>query len=74
MEIRPEILERLLAESDERLWETIRRVGIMNNITLPASPPKAEEMEKLRGILKSGNINYEEALGILSKYKEGGKA
>ena len=71
MEIRPEILERLLNESDERLWETIRRVGVMNNITLPMTPPSKEEMERLRGILKQGSINYDEAIGVLSRYKMG---
>ena len=73
MEIRPEILERLLAESDERLWETIRRVGVMNNVSLPASPPPKAEMDQLRGILRAGSLNYEEAVGILSRYKEGEK-
>ena len=34
MEIRPEVMERLLAEDDERLWETIRRIAVMNNISL----------------------------------------
>ncbi len=72
MEIRPEILERLLHESDERLWETVRRVGVMNNVTLPSTPPPKAEMEQLRGILRAGSLSYEDALGILSRYKEGG--
>ena len=72
MEIRPEILERLLAESDGRLWETVRRVGVMNNVTLPSTPPPKAEMEKLRSILRTGSPSYEDALGILARYKEGG--
>ena len=72
MEIRPEILERLLNESDERLWETVRRVAVMNNITLPASPPPKAQMEQLRTILRAGSLKYEDAIGILSRYKEGG--
>lgn len=73
MEIRPEILARLLGESDERLWEIIRRVGAMNNVTLPATPPPREEMARLRALLQSGSMNYEEALGILSRYTGGEK-
>ena len=71
MEIRPEILERLLHESDERLWETIRRVGVMNHVSLPTSPPSKEEMARLRALLGSGSMNYEEAMRILSEYKGG---
>ena len=73
MEIRPETLEKLLAESDERLWETIRKVGVMNNITLPLTPPSGEEMAKLRLILRSGGLNYEQALGVLDSYRKGEK-
>lgn len=73
MEIRPEVLERLLKEDDERLWETIRRVAIMNNITLPATPPAKDEMNKLRTIMQSGSMKYDDALALLSRYKEGKK-
>lgn len=71
MEIRPEVLQRLLKEDDARLWETIRRVAIMNNITLPSTPPQKKEMQKLRAIMQSGSMQYEEALALLSRYKEG---
>lgn len=71
MEIRPEILERLLAESDERLWETVRRVAVMNNITLPATPPAHGDMENLRACLKNGTFGYEEAMRILSNHRKG---
>ncbi len=72
MEIRPEMLEKLLSENDERLWELIRRVGAMNNITLPAGAPPSEEMARLRSVLKSGSLNYEDAIRVLDTYKKGG--
>ena len=70
MEIRPEVLERLLKEDDARLWETVRRVAVMNNITLPLVPPGKEDMEKLRAIMRSGSLKYEDALSLISHYKE----
>ena len=73
MEIRPEILERLLSESDERLWETVRKVAVMNNIALPLTPPSHADMEKLRGCLKSGTFGYDEAMKILSDHRQGEK-
>lgn len=71
MEIRPEMLERLLSESDDRLWETVRRVAVMNNIALPATPPTHGDMEKLRACLKTGTFGYDEAMRILSKHRKG---
>ena len=73
MEIRPEVLERLLKEDDARLWETIRRVAIMNNITLPSVPPGKEDMEKLRALMKSGSLKYEDAVSLIARYKEAKK-
>ena len=71
MEIRPEVLERLLSEDDGRLWETIRRVAVMNNITLPTVPPPHSDMEKLRALLRSGALGYEDAMRILQKNGQG---
>ena len=71
MEIRPEILAKLLSESDERLWETIRKIAVMNNIALPLTPPSHEEMEKLRGCLKNGTFGYDEAMQVLSEHRQG---
>ena len=73
MEIRPEVMERLLAESDERLWETVRRVAVMNNISLPLTPPSHADMEKLRSSLKGGAFSYEEAMRILTSAQKGEK-
>ncbi|MBE6655347.1 MAG: hypothetical protein E7609_00555 [Ruminococcaceae bacterium] len=73
MEIRPEVMERLLSADDERLWETVRRVAIMNNISLPATPPSAADMEKIRAGLKGGMFSYDEAMRILTSYKKGEK-
>ena len=71
MEIRPEMLAKLLSENDERLWEIIRRVGVMNNITLPAKAPSCEEMTRLREVLKSTTLSYDDAMKVLSNFKQG---
>lgn len=71
MEIRPEVLERLLSEDDTRFWETIRRVAAMNNITLPTTPPSHTDMEKLRTLLRSGALGYDDAMRILRKNGQG---
>ena len=71
MEIRPEILERLLAEDDKSLWETVRKLAAMNNLSLPLTPPSHAEMEKLRALLRSGAIGYEDAVRILREKKQG---
>ena len=73
MEIRPEVMERLLSESDERLWETVRKLAVMNNITLPLTPPSHTDMENLRAILRGGALDYEGAMRILTSYKQGEK-
>lgn len=73
MEIKPEMLEKLLKEDNARLWEIIRRVAAMNSIALPATPPPKEEMEKLRALMQSGTIDYGEAVKILSRCKAGEK-
>ena len=72
MDIRPEVMERLLSESDERLWETVRKLALMNNITLPVTPPHTD-MEKLRAILRSGALDYEGAMRILANHRQGEK-
>ena len=71
MEIRPEALERLLFEDDTRFWETIRRIAAMNNVTLPTTPPSHADMEKLRALLRSGALGYEDAVRILRKNGQG---
>ena len=73
MEIRPEVMERLLSESDERLWETVRKLALMNNITLSLTPPPHADMEKLRAILRSGALDYEGAMRILANQRQGEK-
>ena len=71
MEIRPEVLERLLSEDDGHLWETVRRIAVMNNVTLPATPPSHADMEKLRALLRSGALGYDDAVRILRKNGQG---
>lgn len=72
MDIKPEVLEKLLAQSDARLWEMIRRVGAMNGIPLSATPPPADEMSRLRQLLQSGALDKEQAMEILKKRGAGG--
>ena len=72
MDFKPEVLEKLLLQSDERLWEMIRRVGTMNGVAIAESPPPAEEMNRLRHLLRSGTINKEQAIEILKNHKSGG--
>lgn len=71
MEIRPEMLAKLLSENDERLWELIRRVAVMNNITLPTKAPSSEEMARLREVLKSTSLSYDDAMKVLNNFKQG---
>ena len=71
MEIKPEIMNRLLSEDDGTLWETIRKIAAMNNISLPDTRPSEKSMAALRTMLKSGNLRYEEALHILEQHRKG---
>jgi len=43
----------------------------MNNITLPSTPPPHSDMEKLRALLRSGALGYEDAMRILQKNGQG---
>ena len=72
MDFKPEVMEKLLAQSDERLWEMIRRVGAMNGIALSDTPPPADEMARLRQLLRSGTLSKEQAMEILKKRGGGG--
>lgn len=72
MDIKPEVLEKLLSQSDERLWEMIRKVGAMNGVSLSQSPPPKAEMDRLRQLLRSGALSKEQAMEILRKRNAGG--
>ena len=71
MEIKPEVMDRLLAEGDTALWETVRRIAVMNNIALPDKMPSEKDMEALRALLRSGSLRYEDAVEILARYRKG---
>ena len=63
-------LERLLSQSDERLWQMITKIAAINGISLSASPPPKEEMAKLRSLLSSAeSADYEKALKTVELYK-----
>ena len=70
MEIRPEILEKILDRSDEHLWEMIRKLGVMNGLSLPATPPSHAQMEQLRTHLRSGDFDYAQAERIVENAKK----
>lgn len=66
-------LERLLSQSDERLWQTISKIAAINGISLSASPPPAAEMAKLRAMLSGAEKgDYEKALKTVEEYKRKG--
>ena len=66
-------LQRLLSESDEKLWQTICKIATLNGISLAAATPPKEEMAKLRTLLSgAGGISYEDALKTLENYKRKG--
>ncbi len=66
-------LERLLAQSDDRLWQTITKIATMNGISLPSAAPPSNEMAKLRTLLSGAEgTSYEDALKTLESYKKRG--
>lgn len=71
MEIKPELMNRLLSEDDHTLWETIRRIAAMNNVALPEKCPSDKSMEAIKSMLKSGSMRYEDAVAILERYRKG---
>ena len=73
MEIRPDVLEKILSENDDQLWQLICRIGAMNNMDLSSVAPSREEMSHLRSVLKNGALNYEDAMKVLDKFKRGAK-
>ena len=44
----PNTVNRLLAQSDEKLWSAIRMIASQNGVSLPATTPPAEDMRCLR--------------------------
>lgn len=66
------VMKKLLLESDDALWETIRRVATENGITLPSGQPSAADMAKLRAIMAGkGAKDVGEAMEILRRARQG---
>jgi hypothetical protein len=70
MQFDSEALNRLLSQSDDKLWQLICKIGAMNGISLCESPPSAEEMKRLRAMLAgAGKADYNQALEMVKKYR-----
>ena len=61
-------MKKLLGESDEALWQTIRTLAGQNGIRLPAGRPSAGDMARLRAILATrGPKDVKDAEEILRR-------
>ena len=67
-------MQALLSLPDAGLWEAVREIARAGGITLPATTPSPQEMQKLRSILANGEgMNPEQAKKIINEYKAGKK-
>ena len=74
MKIDKEKLAALAALPDDKLWGEVVRVAATHGIKLSATPPSAEEMERLRGAIRGGaRLNLTEAVRIVNDYNKRGK-
>ena len=63
-------MKKLLGESDEALWQTIRAIAEQNGIRLPAGRPSPGDMARLRAILATrGPGDVKDAAEILRRAK-----
>ncbi len=70
MKFDPRAMEALLALDDRALWEKIRSIAAASGITLTATVPPHEDLEKLRAMMRgSGQGNVGDALATLSRYR-----
>ena len=66
-------LNRLLSQSDERLWQMICKIGALNGISISEAMPPKEEMTKLRALLSNAeNADYAQAIATIEQYKRKG--
>ncbi len=69
-------LNELLRLDNEALWKTVLTIASLRGISLPQTPPPAEEFAKLRGLLSgagSGKPDVAQALKILDDYRKNGQ-
>ena len=48
MQLDPNTVNRLVSQSDDKLWSAIRMIATQNGVSLPATTPPAEDMRRLR--------------------------
>ena len=48
MQLDPNTVNRLVCQSDDKLWSAIRMIAAQNGVSLPATTPPAEDMSRLR--------------------------
>lgn len=61
-------MKKLLAESDDALWQTVRRVAEQNGIHLPSGRPSPGDMARLRAILATrGPGDVADAIEVLKR-------
>lgn len=71
MQFDPSIAEKLLNLSDEKLWQTVRKIAMFQGIKLAEELPKENDMSKLRdavtGITQSDMAGAEKLLAEWKK-------
>lgn len=71
MKFSQEKLDMLAKLNDRELWEQIRVIAKGYGINLPDKAPTHEELEKVRGIMRSGEkISISDAYKIINQYKK----
>ena len=72
MKIDREKIKSMCALPDAELWAQIVTIAAEHGFELPKTPPKHEDMEKLRGAVNSGTrLNLTAALKIIDSYRRG---
>ena len=51
MQLDPNTVNRLLSQSDEKLWSAIRMIASQNGLSLPSTTPPSEDMSRLRSAI-----------------------
>ena len=71
MKIDREKISAMCALPDDELWAKIVTIGADHGFELPKTPPKHEDMEKLRAAVNGGTkLNLTAALKIIDNYRK----
>ena len=70
MKINKEAIERLAALDDRELWLEIKKIAGEYGIKLTTKEPSHEELEKIRAIVRGGNLSMTDAMRLVSEYKK----